>query len=186
MKKTIILALIILFVFAGVVESQSLYTKNRTYLGLSTDTKSTTGIPVGSTFYETDNKSMFIYNGSSWIIQTGVSIVDDETLSPTVATVNAGTAATGALSCYGFDSMTFSFKITSFVSNINALIEFTDDGTNWFIADDMTTSTQYTANGTFSLRTEDSANHAQVRLRVSTMASGTPAMAMEQRLYKQE
>lgn len=37
------------------------------WIGLSTDTKPTTDVPVGSTFYEYDTFRLFIYNGSTWI-----------------------------------------------------------------------------------------------------------------------
>ncbi len=36
------------------------------YLGLSSDTKPT-GVPVGSTFLETDTKNLFVtYDGTNW------------------------------------------------------------------------------------------------------------------------
>jgi len=34
--------------------------------GLSTDTKPTSNVPVGSTFYETDTKTNYVYSGSAW------------------------------------------------------------------------------------------------------------------------
>ena len=36
------------------------------YSGLSTDSKPTTGVPVGSTFWETDEGHAYAYNGSAW------------------------------------------------------------------------------------------------------------------------
>ena len=44
------------------------------FIGESFDTKPTTGVPVGSTFFETDTKNTFIYSGSAWVF-TGSSIV---------------------------------------------------------------------------------------------------------------
>ena len=38
------------------------------YIGLSTDSKPTTSVPPGSTFYETDTKSTYIYSGSAWSV----------------------------------------------------------------------------------------------------------------------
>ena len=44
------------------------YLKNRTleWVGASTDTKPTSGVPVGSLFYETDTKLTYIYSGAAW------------------------------------------------------------------------------------------------------------------------
>lgn len=36
------------------------------FIGLSTDTKPTIGVPVGSRFYETDTGKRFIYSGTAW------------------------------------------------------------------------------------------------------------------------
>jgi len=36
------------------------------YIGASTDTKPTTGVSVGSEFYEYDTGKTYIYNGSAW------------------------------------------------------------------------------------------------------------------------
>ena len=37
------------------------------WIGLSTDTKPTTGIPVGATYFEVNTGFMFIYNGYAWV-----------------------------------------------------------------------------------------------------------------------
>ena len=39
------------------------------YLGLSTDTKPTIGVRIGTEFYETDTGTTYIYSGSAWIIK---------------------------------------------------------------------------------------------------------------------
>lgn len=36
-------------------------------IGLSTDTKPTTNVLVGTKFYETDTGSTYIYSGSTWV-----------------------------------------------------------------------------------------------------------------------
>lgn len=36
------------------------------FIGLSTDVKPTQGVPTGSTFYETDTKAYYLWDGSSW------------------------------------------------------------------------------------------------------------------------
>jgi len=41
---------------------------NGEYIGLSTDTKATTGIPAGSSFIETDTGKSYIWNGYRWTI----------------------------------------------------------------------------------------------------------------------
>ena len=38
------------------------------YIGLSGDSKPTTDVPVGATFYETNTSATYIYNGSAWSI----------------------------------------------------------------------------------------------------------------------
>lgn len=38
------------------------------YLGLSSDTKPTTEVPAGSTFFETDTRLVYVYNGSAWSV----------------------------------------------------------------------------------------------------------------------
>lgn len=49
------------------------------YIGLSTDPKPTIGVPPGSTFYETNTKDIYIYDGTAWseanaTVQTGDTI----------------------------------------------------------------------------------------------------------------
>jgi hypothetical protein len=41
------------------------------YIGVSTDTKPTTGVPAGSVFYETNTANTYVYNGSSWVQVVG-------------------------------------------------------------------------------------------------------------------
>ena len=36
------------------------------YIGLSSDTKATTGVPAGSLWYETDTGAQYIYDGTAW------------------------------------------------------------------------------------------------------------------------
>ena len=36
------------------------------YIGVSSDTKPTVGVPPASTFYETDTFQNFVYDGSAW------------------------------------------------------------------------------------------------------------------------
>jgi len=36
------------------------------YIGLSTDTKNTTGVPAGSTWEETDTGAIYVYDGAAW------------------------------------------------------------------------------------------------------------------------
>jgi hypothetical protein len=44
-----------------------LVTVIKRFIGESFDTKPSTGIPPGSTFYETDTKNTVIYSGSAWV-----------------------------------------------------------------------------------------------------------------------
>jgi hypothetical protein len=49
------------------------------YLGVHADTKPTSGIPVGSTFFETDTKDLYVFDGTNWEVgnptfQTGDTI----------------------------------------------------------------------------------------------------------------
>ncbi len=48
-----------------------LITTIRRFIGTSTDTKPTTGVPIGSTFYETDTARNYIYDGTNWEIRVG-------------------------------------------------------------------------------------------------------------------
>lgn len=36
--------------------------------GLSTDTKPTTGVKVGTSFFEIDTATVYMYNGTSWVV----------------------------------------------------------------------------------------------------------------------
>jgi hypothetical protein len=49
-----------------------IYAGDGYYLGLSTDTKPTTGIPTGSKFIETDTKKEFLFDGTIWFRISGV------------------------------------------------------------------------------------------------------------------
>ena len=44
------------------------YEKIVRYFGLSTDTKPTENIKVGTRFFETDTGDKYIYTGSAWVV----------------------------------------------------------------------------------------------------------------------
>jgi hypothetical protein len=46
-----------------------LITSTNRYQGLSGDSKPTTGVPAGSTFYELDTGNTYIFDGSSWVLK---------------------------------------------------------------------------------------------------------------------
>jgi len=50
----------------------TLLTTYNKYIGLSTDTKPTDNIKIGSRFLETDTDKKFIFNGTSWDEITGL------------------------------------------------------------------------------------------------------------------
>lgn len=55
-----------------------LSTHIRSYLGLSSDAKPTSGVPIGSTFFETDTSVQSIYDGTSWwrqAVAQGYSVI---------------------------------------------------------------------------------------------------------------
>jgi hypothetical protein len=43
------------------------YSDYRTYCGLSTDTKPTTGVRIGDKFEELDTSKLFKFNGTEWV-----------------------------------------------------------------------------------------------------------------------
>ncbi len=45
----------------------SLVTTIQRWIGLSTDTKPTTNVKVGSTFYETNTGQGFMWDGDAWV-----------------------------------------------------------------------------------------------------------------------
>ncbi len=45
----------------------ALITISKRFIGLSTDTKPTTGIKAGATFFESNTGFLFIYNGYAWL-----------------------------------------------------------------------------------------------------------------------
>ena len=51
----------------------ALITHVKTFVGVSGDSKPTDA-PAGSTFYETNTKSKYIYDGSAWRLVPGVAI----------------------------------------------------------------------------------------------------------------
>ena len=48
--------------------SVNLIDRPEEYIGLSSDTKPTSNITVGSTFFETDTSNVYIFNGTAWSI----------------------------------------------------------------------------------------------------------------------
>ncbi len=49
----------------------------QSFIGLSTDTKPTVGVPAGSSFFETDTASGWVYDGIAWRQLVTVSQTDD-------------------------------------------------------------------------------------------------------------
>jgi len=41
---------------------------NMEYYGKSTDTKPTAGVKIGSTFLEIDTKTVYIFDGTNWVV----------------------------------------------------------------------------------------------------------------------
>jgi hypothetical protein len=60
------------------------------YLGLSTDTKTTEGVPVGSTFLETNTGYLWIYNNHAWVPKTAFK---DQTVNYKQISLNQAAAA---------------------------------------------------------------------------------------------
>ena len=63
------------------------------YIGTSADTKPTTAIPAGSTFYETNTGDLYQYDGSAWAIKASavqvIDILGEVQASPTANTLLA-------------------------------------------------------------------------------------------------
>jgi len=43
---------------------------NNRFIGLSTDTKPTTNVEAGATFFEYDTQNLFLYTGANWTLKT--------------------------------------------------------------------------------------------------------------------
>jgi hypothetical protein len=50
------------------IESCTMKSMPQEYICVSSDTKKTVNISVGSTAYETDTKNVYIFNGTTWVL----------------------------------------------------------------------------------------------------------------------
>ena len=68
-------------------------TSNQTFIALSSDTKPTVGVPAGARCWESDSGRWFIYDGTSWTLESPGSYEPDTFKIVDVA-ITAGTPAT--------------------------------------------------------------------------------------------
>ena len=73
----------------------------RRLAGLSSDSKPTTNMPIGSTFLETDTRRGFIYDGSNWVLKdTGGQYTTPTHTAPTIGTTTTLVLAANANRLY--------------------------------------------------------------------------------------
>lgn len=110
------------------------------YIGLSADPKPTIGVPPGSTFYETNTKDIYIYDGTAWseanaTVQTGDTInigdlegkdVEGATVTGRPMTIgykNAAGKATGVSPENALPVQLSGSNVEEIVSSINFLVK---------------------------------------------------------------
>jgi hypothetical protein len=78
-------------------------------------------------------------------------------LGPLTFTQLTAAGSTAATNIRNYKNLTWQIILANKDTSVDVRVEGSHDGTNWFNMDDAGTDTQYTANGTYSLRASDRA-----------------------------
>ncbi len=91
------------------------YYKTNHYVGLSTDVKPTTGVRIGSDFYETDSLASYLYSGSAWVLTSTGPLLSSKILTFTGA---ANLGAVGAVPLFTVTGEVVIEKIVPFCTTL--------------------------------------------------------------------
>ena len=163
--------IILVFLFIGLVEADPRrITTTYRYQGLSTDTKATTNVLKGSTFYEEDTGTTYIYNGSAWVLGLqAANAVGDSTGESLIAP-----GISSVIYVRGFTIAGFLFEITQINTNATIGLEAKVGTSGWTNLD--VDPTTYTSDGNEGLVSSNIANIDSLRLNFSAESGGTDAI----------
>ena len=166
--RKIILGLIIAICLLPIIKAQSTIVLLRGmnhYQGLSTDTKSTTGIIKGSTFYETDTGRSLVYDGSAWRFRfTDIAATRDTLTNQDSISVHH--------SVKGFNLAGFMYEVRSIAGTAYLFMEGKTGTGNWTNVDNEGDSLTHTADGHYGVNYNKCALLDSTRLRLSTFSAG--------------
>ena len=166
MKKIILITLALLFTVIMILNATEVrITTTQRFQGLSSDTKSTTGIRTGSTWYETDTGLTWIFNGTAWAVRPGLAVGDTTSLS----------APGYSLPIYskGYNVGGYLFNIT-LINTSATLILLGKAGDSVWSAISVD-STIYTSNGGKGLITSNAAVYDSLKLAFHSEKGGSDA-----------
>ncbi len=136
------------------------------YIGLSTDTKPSTGARNGSMFMETDTGRSFIYNGSSWAINTVIGVKDTSTMR--------APGTTTAISCAGYDKVVWNFTVSGINTSVSVAMQMKKGNGTWRSVDQ--DSIVYVANGNYGLAWSFVGDNDSTRFKWVAEGGGTDAL----------
>ena len=137
----------------------------QSFQGLSTDSKTTTGIITGSTWKETDTGRRYIFNGSAWVVDAVVAGTDSVRMT--------ATGVSAAVCPRGYQHLTWYFDIYNINTSVTIGLQVKKGTTPWRYAE---AAIAYTANGNYGLTYLYAATADSMRLNWSAEAGGTAAI----------
>ncbi len=166
------LLIVALSLQTGVTTEQLVTSINR-YQGLSTDTKTTAGIKIGSTWYELDTSKTFIFDGSSWNPSSSGSGIIPVSDGPD--TLDAPGKTIGVVST-GFNGIAYYIVLSSVDTDITFYLESkTNNGSDWTNVNANGDSTVANLDGTWVIQSTAVAPADSTRLFWSAESGGTGA-----------
>ena len=174
-KRIFTLSIVLMLVVGWSIDSVLPFNFNsytRTYYGTSVEAKPDdtllTDPLTGWLYVETDTGVTFIYNGSTWVVQTIYAVGDSTGASL------AAPGSTEAIYVRGYNIAGFLFEITLKNTSVTIGLQGKVGTSGWTNVD--TDPTVYTANGNEGIITTNLANLDSLRLNFSAEAGGSNAI----------
>ena len=169
MKKIIYASAAVALLCAAVIANADFKQVGNThqYIGLSTDTKLTSGVLAGSTFTETNTGIQWRYTGSAWVLKNVSVAIDTVTLT---APGNSAAVATA-----GYTGVTFWFTVASINTSVTMRFRGRTTKQGWASLDAENDSLVVARNGTFCRSFLYVAGTDSLRQQFLSEAGGTAA-----------
>ena len=137
------------------------------YVGLSSDTKPTTGNWIGDTFRETDTQRRFAWDGTAWNAIDLLATASPDTL--------ASPGTSNVIAVAGKTYIAYLYNVSSINTSVTCQMEAKKGTSGWTTLGSAMT---HTANGDYGLFSQQIAPYDSVRFNFAAEVGGTAAQVI--------
>ncbi len=167
-KRIVVFSLLILCFASPVAGTTYLETNIQKWVGLSTDTKPSTSVNIGSRFYESDTNALWLYTPAGW--------VNDSGFTTKTVTIANGESLSGEVDLAGFKLAIIQMPAAWTAANLTFQVATATGGTFQNLYDDGGTEVSVTAAVSRAISLDNNVvNLAAARfIKIRSGTSGTP------------